>query len=366
MKIGIISDCHLGERRFRKITNHGQNAFCSLNNQLFLESLEIFKENNIDQMIIAGDIFNTPNPDVQSILIANKLKNIKNSNGKDIIVNILGGNHEYSQKSNSCGFHAFNIFDDIGNNIKTIYDSFFKIDYDDCCMTFIPYKSLNYKTFSEIYNGTLNEKLKNDVKLYGKERKHILIFHGFVDLNNDYIEDISNESQENLFALPKEIASNYNLIVSGHIHLSSLIETENIKILTPGSLMPSKASSENNYNPCVYIYDTDDGSIMSHKLKNAPKIFSIDTNDINKELENISNSNFYNSIYSINYSGKMKDVDEYLYKKAIQNSLNISLRTNENFDRGSENMKEIGDFWTFIKDNHFNYYDEFKEFIKEG
>ena len=88
MKIGIFSDCHLGIRKFRKIYNY-QNSYESLTNTVFNEALTIMKNKKVDNLIIAGDLFDNPNPSIKTIKEAYKLipfsESLNNNNNNRII-----------------------------------------------------------------------------------------------------------------------------------------------------------------------------------------------------------------------------------------------------------------------------------------
>lgn len=336
MRFGILSDCHLGITKFRKISNL-QNAYCELNNKIFKNSIDILLQNNVEAIIIAGDIFDRPNPSVQSISVA-----LKNLYGLKIPVYILGGNHDYSQKDNSLGYHPFDLLKT--ESVYPIYDGPKIFNLNDCDLTMLPYKHLNAESYKYIYRGKLRE----------KDKCSILIIHGYVDLENN------SDSQE--YALPKEVASNYDLVIAGHVHIPQIIKTKSTSILTPGSLMPSSQANSQSLRPSVYIYDTINKDIKSIELKNSPKIYEIITNNANKELEKIGNQEFTNDIYFIKYNGSIQDIDEYLYQKANQNILNLSVQTNEINNQVS--IKKLSKFWSFVKDSYPDYYDEFKNLLK--
>lgn len=337
MKIGIVSDCHLGINKFRKMIN-SQNAYSYINNLAFIEALNILKDKT-DCIIIPGDLFEYPNPQVFHIKLVQE--QFRKFNKK---IYILGGNHEFLQLNYNENCHPFDLI--INDNVYGFYKKEEIININDQVeITFIPYKCLNENTYKNIYKGNL--KNKNKIS--------ILVIHGYVDLNND------NDSEE--FALPKEVAINYHLVICGHIHLNSLIKTKSTSILIPGSIMPSNQSNEYNSKPSVWVYDTDINNIEQIELKSPPEVKNIITSNINEILNYIINDEA-NNIYLIKYNGSVKDIDECLYKKALLNALNISIQTNENL-KDIQNIKEINNFWDFIQNNYPEYYDEFKTIIQE-
>lgn len=338
MRFGILSDCHLGVTRFRKISNL-QNAYGDLNNKVFKDAVDTLVDKKVDAIIIAGDLFDSPNPNVQSIMVANILSET------GIPTYIIGGNHDFSQRDHAIGCHPFGLLHGKNLNFSTEKPEIF--NFDDCDLTLLPYKSLNPEAFKEIYTG----------KLRDKSKRSILVFHGHVDLNNQADDESNSE-----YSLPKEVAANYDLTIAGHVHIPQIIKTNSTSILVPGSLMPSAQANSKCPKPAVYIYDTGYNKIESIYLKRSPKIYELITDDINGCLEKISNKAFSNDLYFVKYNGKMKDIDEWLYKMASQNVLNLSIQTDESANAVS--IKRVSEFWKFIKDTHPEYYDEFKNFLK--
>lgn len=366
MKIGIFSDCHLGERKFRKTYNY-QNAYELVNNEVFEEALSILSEKDLDCCIIAGDLYDNPNPYVKTIMESQKLIPFADKL-KDKLY-ILGGNHDWSQTNEAINCHTFDILknNDMNNKIEIINREskifeFYDHDNNNCSkidFTFLPYKSLNQDNYKNIFKGTLKEKRENNIE------KSLLIFHGSVDLMGDMT---TNNQENNVFYLPKEIASNYDLVISGHVHIPFLIKTETTSILTPGSLMPSNQGTNRDNRPSVYVYNTENGELINYELKKSPKILEIITDDINNILDNISKEKYNNNLYFIKYNGKSKDIDESIYKLACQKVLNINIQTNENIENFDinyfKNNNLIKDFWKFTEENHPEYIDEFKNILK--
>lgn len=387
MRIGILSDCHLGERKFRKITNF-QNSYESVNNKVFNEALSILEKEKVDACIIAGDLFDNPNPSIKTILQANKLISFSEKL-KDKLY-ILSGNHDWSQSNDAISCHTFDIFNSEKIECVTNYSEVFTIkennnDNDSnndsnsvnniVTITMLPYKCLTPENYRNIYKNIEQQqinKLKN--KKNNIKYNNILVFHGSVDVNKSILED-----EDNIFLLPTDIAKNYDLVVAGHVHIPQIISGVKSKILVPGSLMPSNQANDSTMKPSVYIYDTNTNvNINNHEnksnievfnLKTSPNVYNISTSNINDILNEISSSKYNDDIYFIKYNGKASDIDEKLYKLACQNVLNINVQTNEiiNIEDYISNNKIndiIKDFWKYVETNHEDYVDEFKNILK--
>lgn len=87
MKFAHISDCHLGAWQ------HNENL-CELNLQAFLAAMDVCLQRQVDFVLIAGDLFNTPNPDLAIVETGvRKMKELKDSG---IQFYMILGSHDYS------------------------------------------------------------------------------------------------------------------------------------------------------------------------------------------------------------------------------------------------------------------------------
>ena len=87
MKFAHISDCHLGAWQHNE-------KLSELNLQAFLTAMDICLKKQVDFVLIAGDLFNTPNPDLAVVEIAvRKMKELKDAG---IEFYMILGSHDYS------------------------------------------------------------------------------------------------------------------------------------------------------------------------------------------------------------------------------------------------------------------------------
>lgn len=87
MKFAHISDCHLGAWQHNE-------KLRELNLQAFLTAMDICLKKQVDFVLIAGDLFNTPNPDLAVVEIAvRKMKELKDAG---IEFYMILGSHDYS------------------------------------------------------------------------------------------------------------------------------------------------------------------------------------------------------------------------------------------------------------------------------
>lgn len=362
--LGIIGDPHLGAGRFRKHNALGMNTYSEILFDAWKEAIDTLLDQGCKHIIIPGDLFHSPNPTVKSMVELNKtLQHMPN----DVHLYILGGNHEWSAAAEAGGFHAFNVIPEM-ENVHLIYHELQCFQLDGCLITFIPYKSLNSKSFSEAHKW--NRKAKNE------GLKNILVAHGMVDL--------MNVGENDDYSIPKNVAENYDAVITGHVHVPVVMQAVGITLLTPGSLMPSPQADPSTHVPSVYTMNIENMKTKTIILESSPKVFHCYTDDINRTLTDVIDGNvqsfkhhpsmdpmlkngknpFKNSILMITYSGTAKDVDEGIYKKVLEISLHVSLYGNIQTYEFESDAVQLTDFWTFVKDNHPDWYDEFKNITK--
>ena len=86
MRFAHIADCHIGSWREPKLNNISTDAF--------IKAIDISKEKDVDFIIIAGDLFNTPLPAIDKLkTVVQKLRELKE---KNIPVYGIPGSHDFS------------------------------------------------------------------------------------------------------------------------------------------------------------------------------------------------------------------------------------------------------------------------------
>ncbi len=87
MKFAHISDCHLGAWQHNE-------ELSRLNLQAFLTAMDICLEKQVDFVLISGDLFNTPSPDLGIVEVAvRKMRELKDAG---IEFYMIFGSHDYS------------------------------------------------------------------------------------------------------------------------------------------------------------------------------------------------------------------------------------------------------------------------------
>ena len=373
-KIAIISDLHLGERKFRKQI-HSQNAWKIITYNVFQGVIDKVKnDNNIDSVIIAGDVFDHFNPDIDAIFMAQKLADINKP------CYIISGNHDKRAISIEYDIHCFDIMSQISGFgasigpywIKEPTEKLFtkENDGENIHMFFLPYGYLTPEWFA-----WCSESIGKNPGF-----KNILIAHGYIDVDensNVKSEKKSNgEEINNPYVIPKHFASQFQFIITGHVHIPNLVgnSRSKIQILTPGSLMPSSAilasaredGLPDKFKPQIWYYDTEKNKVTSEYIAGIPTFHNIFTDNANDVLDSIKD----NGVWYINTSESITAIDEAIYKKALESSLHLHLVTNEivkdvKDDNADSNLPS---FWDWVKEEHSDWEEDFRNIIqrKEG
>lgn len=363
LRVAVTADVHLGERRFRRRVDTMNNMFKVLNHR----SLEWFVQwaQDYDATLVAGDLFDTPNPDVEALVVAQKLHQLHD-------VHVLGGNHEWGPMNEANGVHPF----DVLRSLDALQLEKERVQYhlqpesvqlaEHVCVHYLPYGHMNAETWSALREARV------------KNAWNVLVMHGTVGLNPRGVEG------QDLYTLPKSVASLFDLVVSGHVHLPTVVEkrdlaTENsfhVKagktfVLTPGSLSPSAAAltlpHPEEANPKVWVLDFPDSygpdqklTIQWQELPTAPHVHVLHVDDVNEALQQVVDDDHgVPGVWHVAFSGTIKDIDMVLYKKALLNCLNLSVQPSQVVEMERKVQVMPTGFWDWVKDEHPDWYDEF-------
>ena len=234
MKIGIISDLHLGKRNY---------GIIELENDFYTQyhkNIQELIKNKVNTVIIAGDIFDTPKP--SALAISQFQEGIRQLNKKNINVLNIIGNHTMLQTPHHVPADELftNEFDYqlLNENNKYIQD--------DIAIVGLPYHNNNKLP-------ELKEKIHKLAKEIKNYRLKILVLHqefqeycGFAGAKLS-IHDIPVQE--------------FDIIICGHIHerKSTLIDGTKTFYIQPGSierLNSSEALNEFYNGKGITIIDT--------------------------------------------------------------------------------------------------------------
>ncbi|MFW6025616.1 MAG: metallophosphoesterase family protein [Candidatus Woesearchaeota archaeon] len=259
MKIGIISDCHLGSKQFKR----RQRFFDMLNT--FEEGINILIENEVDIVLISGDLFDsatrtTARARGKSIDELMKLKD------KNIPVYAINGNHDVPGASPTSGTDVEVL--DKARLLNSLNSDSVSLNIDN---TSLEIRGQDYifergdKNVKEIFKNITPNK-DTDIS--------ILMMHQSISGIGNIPEDIGM----NLDDLPEE----WDIIINGHHHTPRILyENRENKptVIFPGST--ERYSMNELGTKKIVITKIEEGSILNHnfiKLENVRDFISIDVN----------------------------------------------------------------------------------------
>ena len=226
-KYGLMTDLHFG------ISNNNSDIL-NWQKKAMNKSIKYFKNNNVNNIIILGDVFDNQN--LNSTLIMYEVIKIfgKLSSEFDNVW-VLVGNHDMYYK-NSREVNILSVL--LKNKYMNVHvvDQFTQIDNISLCPWIVDEKDI--------------ENIKND-------NKNILIAH--LEINGFYYNKQSKISTK---GLNKSLFKKYDMVLSGHFH--SKQHQDNIHYL--GTMMPLKWNEYNEPHG-IHILNTETLELTFHDLE---------------------------------------------------------------------------------------------------
>ncbi len=379
MKILHTSDWHLGK-------NLEQFSRLEEQEQFLLELNEIVKNKKIDLILVAGDIYDTVNPQAKAEQLFYKYINKINDNGKIPII-LIAGNHDSYERIvasnpviNEKGIYIIGKYDDevqpFENDYFKITDTFvggFTINIKSIdetatiiTMPFPTEKNLNEiidytskKDYQLKYSEKVIELLEESAKNYNENTINILMAHIFAQ------GGITSESERDIqiggayVVEIEKLLDGCDYIALGHMHQAQQLKKAMAACYYSGSPI-QYSKSEAGKAKSVYIIDIDE-----HKNISVEKEFLSDYKSIEiikaksfeeakEKCELIKNVNCYVYFELDVDSLSQTQINE--LKKIVKNVVNIQFEnskaqfTNESIDFETMKVEEV--FKEFYKRNN--------------
>lgn len=302
MKFAHLADCHIGSWRDPKLKDTSTIAFQKAVDKCIGE--------NVDFVLISGDLFNTSLPRLDNLKDAvNALKTLKE---KNIAVYIIPGSHDYSPS----GKTMLDVLENAGLFINVVkgeeINGKLKLKFTIDKKTGAKITGMLGKRYSlekEYYKNLILENLENE------SGYKIFMFHSGIDELKP--EDMQNIITQPLSLLPK----NFNYYAGGHVHIVKDAKIEGYGMIAyPGPLFPNSFSELEKLETGGF-YIVENNTLKWHPIQvyNINKII-IDCNQKNPEqiyneiINEIKDKEFINTIVLIRLfgslsSGKPYDID---------------------------------------------------------
>lgn len=268
MRFVHCADCHLGGWRDPKLSEITVKAFSQV--------IEYSIHNQVDFVIIAGDLFNTSLPSVDMLTAAvTELRKLKEHG---IPVYLIAGSHDYSPSGKS----MLTVLEQAGLCTNVVKG---RIIEDKIQLTY----TLDIKTGAKI-TGMLGKRVALEKKIYEhldleylerEEGFKIFVFHTAIgELNT---QDINITLTTPLSLFPKKCA----YYAGGHVHTVLKKEIENYGLFAyPGPLFPNNFKElEELKHGGFYLYDK--GNLIWNPIEIKP-VVTICIDATNKTPEHVT------------------------------------------------------------------------------
>jgi DNA repair protein SbcD/Mre11 len=351
MKFAHMADCHIGSWRDPKLKDASTQAF--------IKAVDKCIEENVEFVIIAGDIFNTSFPRLDNLkVVVGKLKQLKDI---DIGVYIVPGSHDYS----SSGKTILDVLEEAGLFVNVFKGS---AEGGKLKLRFTVDKKTGVKLTGILgKRGTLEKKYYEKLiteNLENEKGKKIFIFHSGID-------ELKPKEMENIISQPLSLLpKGFDYYAGGHVHIVQDRQIEGYgKIAYPGPLFPNSfAELEKLQRGGFYI-------VKDYKLRWEPiqiyNILSINVDCSHKTpdkiklevLEQIKGKELINTVVLIRLkgileSGRPSDIDfreifHAMYEKSAYFVMKSShaVKTKE-FDEIKTDGKKVEDIESFLLKEH--------------
>jgi DNA repair protein SbcD/Mre11 len=305
MKFSHMADSHVGSWRDPRLKDLSLDSF--------LHAIDESIKENVDFVLISGDLFNTALPSIDHVrLVFRKLKELKE---KNIQMYFIAGSHDFSPS----GKTMLDIIEEAGLGINVM-----KGKIDDKGKLHLDF-TVDKKTGAKI-TGIIGKKGmldKTDYEFLEKETLEnekgfkIFMFHTSIDeLKPDYLKDMESSP---LSFLPKS----FDYYAGGHVHV---IENKSFKsqgyknVIYPGPTFPASFSEmEKLRNGSFFIYDNEEIKRKEIILKESVSVLiNVEgkntehaKNIINEKIKTISPEDkiVLLRIYGMLSGGKISDLE---------------------------------------------------------
>lgn len=254
MRLAHISDLHIGKRL---------NEFSLIEDQEYIlnQILTIIDENNVNGVIIAGDVYDKSTPSAEAVTLFDSF--LVSLAKRRIDIFIISGNHDSSERLafasrllDVSGVHISPAYNGEASKI-TLSDSYGNINF--YLLPFI--KPANVRKLADCEVSTYTDALKIaiDNMHIDKSERNILVTHQFVTgAKRSESEEISVGGSDNVDV---SVINSFDYVALGHLHKPQSVEGKHIRYSgSPLKYSFSEAS------------DTKSVTIVDIKSKNDLKI----------------------------------------------------------------------------------------------
>jgi len=312
MKFAHIADCHIGSWRDPKLAD--------LSTKAFTKTVDTCIKENVDFVLISGDLFNTSLPSIDRLKeVTKKLKQLKDNN---INVYAIAGSHDFSPS----GKTMLDVIETAGLLVNVVRG---EANNNKLKLNF----TIDPKTGAKI-TGMLGKKGMLEKNYYeALDKKNLEAEEGYkIFMFHTALTEFKPEEMEKMESTPLSfLPKGFNYYAGGHVHyIFNKKEKGYGTIAYPGALFPNNFSELQKYgHGGFYIIEDEEIRYVPIKLHDTTNI-EIDCEHktpekIEKELmHEITKHELKNKIVMIKLSG------------TIESGIISDIHFNEAFDKAYE------------------------------
>jgi len=338
MKYAHFADVHIGSWREPKLNN--------LSTMAFVKAVDFSILQNVDFILIAGDLFNTSLPTIDKLkTVVNKLRELKRNN---IPVYIVAGSHDYSPS----GKTMLEVIEEAGLCRNVVRG---KVENNKLKLRFTHDKKTGAKITGMIgKRGMLEKSFYEALDINDLEREDgykIFMFH-------TALSELKPKDMEKMESTPiSYLPRGFNYYAGGHVHIIKHINIEGYDNITyPGALFPANFKEMEEYgHGGLYIIENE--KIAWHPIKILERL----SVQINADYKNP-----FEMERQIKEEIKGKDLSRTIVTLRVKGCMSAGKISEINFKHIFEMIYEQGAYFV-MKNTNKLYTAEFEEIkVKEG
>ncbi|MGX7243500.1 exonuclease SbcCD subunit D [Enterococcus quebecensis] len=221
----------------------------------FQQILAIAKEEEVDAVVVAGDLYDRSVPSVEAIEVFNKMI-VKMNLQEKFPVLAISGNHDSSIRLETGGpwfvqsnFHLNTRLDQAFKPVEMLNTQFFLLPYFEPISARLYFGNEEIRTIEQ----GMKEVIKEMEKQFKPDMAQVLVSHFFV-AGSEKSDSETKLMVGGLDTVPLSLLESFDYVALGHLHGKNALQAENARY----SGSPLKFSlSEMNQKKGVWIVDTD-------------------------------------------------------------------------------------------------------------
>lgn len=294
MKFAHMADCHIGGWRDPKLKDSSVRAFEKAADKCI--------EENVDFVLVSGDLFNTSLPPVDSLkIVVEKLKQLRD---REIKTYIIPGSHDFSPS----GKTMLDVLDSAGLVVNVARG---KAENDKLYLNF----TVDEKTGAKI-TGMVGRKGSLEKNYYEALAREPLEKEGGykIFLFHTALTELKPKEFEKMDSAPVSfLPKGFNYYAGGHVHVVDKAGFDNHKtVVFPGPLFPNSFSELEKLQAGGFYIVEDDKARFEPIVVHPVSSIKIDCNHKNPEEveqlidEEMKNKEFPGMIVTIRLFGQLK------------------------------------------------------------